>query len=64
MGAGPPENHTNIGLPCNTGSDPLKNHKATKPAFNVWPSSAASFARGLMMAHLKQYLIPVSPHQL
>ena len=24
----------------NTGPDPLKNHKATKPAFNVWPSSA------------------------
>ena len=25
--------------PSNTGPDPLKNHKATKPAFNVWPSS-------------------------
>ena len=23
-----------------TGPDPLKNHKATKPAFNVGPSSA------------------------
>ena len=25
----------------NTGPDPLKNHKATKPAFNVGPSSAS-----------------------
>ena len=24
----------------NTGLDPLENHKATKPAFNVGPSSA------------------------
>ena len=24
----------------NTGPDPLKNHKATEPAFNVWPSAA------------------------
>ena len=30
----------NIGLLSNTGLDPLKNHKATKPAFNVGPSSA------------------------
>ena len=34
------ENHKNIGYLCNTGPDPLKNHKATKPAFNVRPSSA------------------------
>ena len=33
-----PENHKNIGLLSNTGPDPLKNHKATKPAFNVGPS--------------------------
>ena len=26
----------------NSGPDPLQNHKATKPAFNVWPLSAAS----------------------
>ena len=31
---------TNIGFCSNTGPDPLKNHKATKPAFNVGPSSA------------------------
>ena len=27
--------HKNTGFLSNTGSDPLKNHKATKPAFNV-----------------------------
>ena len=32
--------HTNLGLLSNTGSDPLKNHKATKLEFNVGPSSA------------------------
>ena len=35
----PLKNHKNIGLLSNTGPDPLKNHKATKPAFNVGPSS-------------------------
>ena len=41
-GFGPPspENHKNIGFLCNTGPDPLKNHKATKPAFNEGPTSA------------------------
>ena len=28
----------NTGFLCNTALDPLKNHKATKPAFNVGPS--------------------------
>ena len=28
-------NHKNIGFLSNTGPDPLKNHKATKPAFTV-----------------------------
>ena len=27
----PPENHKNIGFLSNTGPDPFKNHKATKP---------------------------------
>ena len=36
----PLKNHKNIGFLSNTGPDPLKNHKATKPAFNVRPSSA------------------------
>ena len=31
----PPEKSQNIGFFSNTGLDPLKNHKATKPAFNV-----------------------------
>ena len=29
-----------VGFPSNTGPDPLKNHMATKPAFNIGPSSA------------------------
>ena len=39
-GSGPPLKVLKIiGLLSNTGQDPLKNHKATKPAFNVGPSS-------------------------
>ena len=34
------KNHKSIGSLSNTGLDPLKNHKATKPAFTVGPSSA------------------------
>ena len=48
---------TNIGFFSNTGPDTFKNHKATKPAFNVGPSSARQrnafkwrFAGGPMMA--------------
>ena len=36
----PLKNHKNIGFPSNTGPDTLKNHMATKPAFNIGPSSA------------------------
>ena len=36
----PLENHQAIGFLNNTGPDPLKNHKATKPAFNIGPSLA------------------------
>ena len=40
-GSGPPQkNHKAIGFLSNTGPDPLKIHKAPKPAFNVWSSSA------------------------
>ena len=42
-GSGPPPPHRKIqnkGFLINTGPDPLKNHKATKPAFNDVPSSA------------------------
>ena len=38
-GVPPLENYKNIGFLSNTGLDPLKNHKATKPVFNVRPSS-------------------------
>ena len=36
----PLENRKNIGSFSNTGPDPFKNHKATKPAFNVGLSAA------------------------
>ena len=36
----PRKKQKNIGFLCNIGPDPLKNHKAAKPAFNVGPSSA------------------------
>ena len=42
-GSGPPSpliNHKNIEFLCNADPDPFNNHKATRPAFNVWPSSA------------------------
>ena len=35
-----PEKSQNIGFRRNTGPEPLKNLKATKPAFNSGPSSA------------------------
>ena len=39
-GSDPPEKSQNIGSLSNPGPDPLKNHEATKPAFNVGPSLA------------------------
>ena len=42
-GPGPPppiKNYKNIALFSDTGPDPLKYHKATKPAFNIGSSSA------------------------
>ena len=36
----PAKNHKDKGFLSNTGPDPLQNHKATKPAFNVGPPSA------------------------
>ena len=69
-GCGPPlKNHKYIGFLSNTGPNLLKNHKATKPEFNIGQSSARQtpfkwrFAGGPMMAHLKWYLAPISPHQ-
>ena len=53
-GSGPPPPHPrkikkNIGLIHNTGPDLPKNHKATKPAFKVGPSSARQ-RNGIKMA--------------
>ena len=57
------EKSQNIGFFfSNTGPDLLKNHKATRPSFNIWPSSARQ-RNGPMVAHLKSYLDPTSPHQ-
>ena len=36
----PVKSKKNIGFLSNNGPDPLKNHKASKSAFNVMPSSA------------------------
>ena len=66
-GLDPLKNHKNKGFLCNSCPDPLNNHKATKPAFNVGPSSAHqrnATASGPMMAHLKRRLYPLSPYQL
>ena len=71
-GPDPPlKNHKNIGFLCNTCLDPLKNHKATKPAFNVGPSSACqgnAISRAICWraddGPFLRYLDPISPHQL
>ena len=39
QGGSPRKNHKSTGFLSNTGPDPLKIHKATKPAFNVRSSS-------------------------
>ena len=50
----PQKNHNNIGFLSNTGPDPLKNHKATKPEFTVGPSSpfTCRLTGGSMMIRL------------
>ena len=70
-GPDPLKNYKNIGFLSNTGQDLLKNHTATKPAFNVGPPWVASetplkrcFAGGAMMARFSWYLDPLAPHQL
>ena len=40
LGPYPPEKSQNIGFLRNSSPDPLKNHKTTKSAFNVGPTSA------------------------
>ena len=64
--------HKNIGFLNNTSPDPLKNHKATKPAFNVGPPSAAAkhHLNGVCwQADVGPLIVafemnPLSPHQL
>ena len=48
----PQKKSQNIWFLSNSGTDPLKNHKAAKPAFNVGPSSVRQwrFTGGQMMA--------------
>ena len=46
----PLQNHKNMGFRCNTGPDPLENHKATQPAFNVGTSSARQ-RNAILMAY-------------
>ena len=48
----PSEKSQNIGCLCNAGQDPLKNHKATKPALNVGPTFKWRFAGGPLIARL------------
>ena len=36
------KNHKALGFLSNTGQDPQKNHKATKPVFNVGPLNGVS----------------------
>ena len=59
----PPKNHKAIWFLSNTGPDPLENHKATKTAFNVGPSSARWWGDDdpLLVVFV---LDPLSPHQL
>ena len=66
-GCTPLKNHKNIGFQSNTGPEPLKNHKATKPTFSCLSSSARqrnAIESGPMMARFYWYLDPISPHQL
>ena len=60
----PPEIHNNIGFLVNTGPDPLKNHTATEPAFNVGSPFKWRFAGGPMMVRFSGILILPSTHQL
>ena len=45
------QNHKAKGFLSNTGPDPMKNHKATEPAFNVGPSMSHQRNAILMAFH-------------
>ena len=55
----PPENHKNIGYLSNTGPDPLKSHKATKPLFNGRPLRARLSS---LPSATKKSVVKVRPH--
>ena len=66
----PQKNHKNVGFLSNTGPDPLKKHKAVKPAFNARPSSARqrntiyrAFRWRANNGPFQCYLDPLSPYQ-
>ena len=67
-GPDPPlKNHANMGFLSNSGSDSMKNHKATKQAFNVGPTSARQRNAIKMAFRSRAYsgiFDPSSPHQL
>ena len=50
--SGPPEKLQNIGFLSKSGPDPLKNHEAIKPAFNVGasPSRQRNAINGVTLA--------------
>ena len=65
------KNHKAIGFLSNTGPDPMKNHKATKPNSilgHLRPTREMPFTwhfpGGPMMARFEWYLDPLSSHQL
>ena len=47
-----PEQIQKIGFLSNSGPYPLKNHKATKPEFNICPSSMFRQRNAIKMARL------------
>ena len=70
-GPDPLERSQKIGFLSNTGPDPLKNRKATRPEFDVMPLPNASetpfkwcFVGGSTMARFKWYFDHLSSHQL
>ena len=72
-GPAPPlKNHKFIGFLSNTGPEPQKKHKATKPTFNIGPSSARWWADNgpllvvfesfLPSLNEKKKLLELNPH--
>ena len=58
------ENHKAIWFLISTGPVPMENHKATKSAFNVGPSSVSqrnALSGGPMMVRFERYLDPLFP---